>query len=97
MLKNEQLTIEEILSTKLQIKKILLINNFYYIFQHTLIVADPKNLIDAPVIVGSRNIPPLLYQGTGLIADTENPLVLQLLTGDSTTYSYVPDQAIKEV
>ncbi|CAH1397281.1 unnamed protein product [Nezara viridula] len=64
--------------------------------KHTLIVADPKNLIDAPVIVGSRNIPPLLYQGTGLIADSENPLVLQLLTGDSTSYSYIPDQPIKE-
>lgn len=64
--------------------------------KHTLIVADPNNLIDSPVIVGSKNIPPLLYQGTGLIADRDNPLVLQLLSADSTAYSYIPDQPIKE-
>ncbi|XP_075236959.1 dolichyl-diphosphooligosaccharide--protein glycosyltransferase non-catalytic subunit Ost48 [Lycorma delicatula] len=64
--------------------------------KHTLIVADPKNLIDAPVIVGSKDVPPLLYQGTGLLADIDNPLVLQLLTADSTAYSYIPDQPIKE-
>ncbi|XP_071446909.1 dolichyl-diphosphooligosaccharide--protein glycosyltransferase 48 kDa subunit [Hetaerina americana] len=64
--------------------------------KHTLIVADPSNLIDAPIIVGSRNVAPLLYEGTGLIADRDNPLVLQLLTAESTAYSYVPDNAIKE-
>lgn len=60
-------------------------------------VADPANLIDAPVIVGSRDIPPLLYKGTGLIADQRNPLVLQLLTADSTAYSYPVDKPIKVV
>lgn len=64
--------------------------------KHTLIVADPKNLIDAPVIVGNKDVAPLLYQGTGLIADLENPLVLQLLTADSTAYSYIGDSPIKE-
>ncbi|KAK9501613.1 hypothetical protein O3M35_012308 [Rhynocoris fuscipes] len=64
--------------------------------KHTLIVADPSNLIDGPVIVGSKNIPPLLYQGTGLIADEDNPLVLHLLTASSSAYSYIPDQPIKE-
>lgn len=63
--------------------------------KHTLIVADTKNLIDSPVIVGSRNIPPLLYKGTGLIADSRNPLVLQLLTAESSAYSYPLDKAIK--
>ncbi|XP_059612436.1 dolichyl-diphosphooligosaccharide--protein glycosyltransferase 48 kDa subunit [Phlebotomus argentipes] len=63
---------------------------------HTLIVASPANLIDAPVIVGPKTGPPLLYKGTGLIADRENPLILQVLTADSTAYSYIPSSAIKE-
>lgn len=64
--------------------------------QHTTIVAETSNLIDAPVIVGDRNVAPLLYQGTGLVADVENPLVLQLLTASSSAYSYNPDQPVKE-
>lgn len=65
---------------------------------HTKIVASPDNLIDAPIIVGSKKeVAPLLYQGTGILADPENPLVLPLLTADSTAYSYVPNQPIKEV
>ncbi|CAG9771081.1 unnamed protein product [Ceutorhynchus assimilis] len=65
--------------------------------QHTKLVVSSENLIDAPVIVGiKKNIAPILYQGTGILADSENPLVLPLLTADSTAYSYQPDQAIKE-
>ncbi|XP_003701131.2 dolichyl-diphosphooligosaccharide--protein glycosyltransferase non-catalytic subunit Ost48 [Megachile rotundata] len=63
---------------------------------HTKIVADPSNLIDAPVIVGSKDVKPLLYQGTGLIADVENPLILRLLTASSSAYSYNPQNPIKE-
>lgn len=64
---------------------------------HTTIVASPKNLIDSSIIVGDRNtVAPLLYRGTGLLADRDNPLVLQLLTADSTAYSYIPENAIKE-
>ncbi|XP_029047155.2 dolichyl-diphosphooligosaccharide--protein glycosyltransferase 48 kDa subunit [Osmia bicornis bicornis] len=63
---------------------------------HTKIVADSANLIDAPVIVGSKSIQPLLYQGTGLIADVENPLILRLLTASSSAYSYNPQNPIKE-
>ena len=66
--------------------------------QHTKLVITPDNLIDAPVIVGSRkDVKPLLYQGTGILADPENPLVLPLLSAESTAYSYIPEQAIKEV
>lgn len=65
--------------------------------KHTLIIADTENLIKAPVIVGDGNTSPLLYQGTGLVADKENPLVLQILTASNSAYSYIPDQAIKEV
>ncbi|CAH1170420.1 unnamed protein product [Phaedon cochleariae] len=65
--------------------------------QHTKIVVPSANLIDAPVIVGPRKgVAPLLYQGTGILADPENPLVLPLLTADSTAYSYNPNQPIKE-
>ncbi|XP_076236975.1 dolichyl-diphosphooligosaccharide--protein glycosyltransferase non-catalytic subunit Ost48 [Calliopsis andreniformis] len=63
---------------------------------HTKIVADSSNLIDAPVIVGSKDVPPLLYQGTGLIADADNPLILRLLTASSSAYSYNPQNTIKE-
>lgn len=64
--------------------------------QHTTIVADSSNLIDASVIVGSKSVPPLLYQGTGLIADPDNPLILRLLTASSSAYSYQSDQSVKE-
>jgi oligosaccharyltransferase complex subunit beta len=60
-------------------------------------VAEAANLINAPVIIGSKSVPPILYEGTGLVADKENPLVLQILTGSSSSYSYNPDQPIKEV
>lgn len=64
---------------------------------HTTIVADPRNLIRSPIIVGPlREREPLLYRGTGLLVDRENPLVLALLTADSSAYSYVPDAPIKE-
>ncbi|XP_076639638.1 dolichyl-diphosphooligosaccharide--protein glycosyltransferase non-catalytic subunit Ost48 [Colletes latitarsis] len=63
---------------------------------HTKIVADPSNLIDAPVIVGNKNVQPLLYQGTGLIADTDNSLILRLLTASSSAYSYNPQNPIKD-
>lgn len=65
---------------------------------HTTIVADPRHLIQADVIVGAEapSGAPLLYRGTGLLADRDNPLVLQLLTADSTAYSYAPDSPIRE-
>ncbi|KAJ8867296.1 hypothetical protein PR048_031097 [Dryococelus australis] len=42
-------------------------------------------------------MPLLLYQGTGLVADRDNPLVLQVLTAESSAYSYVPDEPVKEI
>lgn len=66
--------------------------------QHTKIVVPVDNLIDSSIIIGDKHqLKPLLYQGTGLLADPDNPLVLPLLTADSTSYSYNPDQTIKEV
>lgn len=64
---------------------------------HTKIVASNENLIEAPIIVGNKaSVSPLLYRGTGILADKENPLVLHILTADSSAYSYVPDSTIKE-
>lgn len=63
---------------------------------HTTIVVSPENLISSPLIAGEKNIAPLLYQGTGVLADRENGLTLQLLTADTTAYSYVPENSIKE-
>ncbi|XP_045474679.1 dolichyl-diphosphooligosaccharide--protein glycosyltransferase 48 kDa subunit [Harmonia axyridis] len=66
--------------------------------EHTKLVVGNENLIDSEVIIGQprSKIAPLLYEGTGLLADTENPLVLSLVSGHSTSYSYIPGQKIKE-
>merc|ERR1711899_553639 len=65
--------------------------------KHTLIVADPADLIKSEKIVGdTKTLAPILYEGTGLIVDQENPLVLEILTASSTAYSYVPNEPITE-
>ncbi|CAI9734829.1 dolichyl-diphosphooligosaccharide--protein glycosyltransferase 48 kDa subunit-like [Octopus vulgaris] len=64
--------------------------------KHTLIVADSSNLLDAPMIVGKKSTDPLLFQGVGMIADSENPLVLNVLHGSSTAYSFNPNNKIDE-
>ena len=48
-------------------------------------------IIYAPLIVGAEKTSPFLFRGTDLIADKENPLVLEVLTASSTAYSYKPD------
>ncbi|XP_016947958.1 dolichyl-diphosphooligosaccharide--protein glycosyltransferase 48 kDa subunit [Drosophila biarmipes] len=68
--------------------------------EHTTILTAAKNLIQADTIVGKANrqadAAPLLYRGTGLIADKENPLVLKLLTAESTAYSYNPEASVSD-
>ncbi len=65
--------------------------------KHSVVVSDSANLIDAPAIVGDRKaVGPLLYQGTGLIVDRENPLVLEILTASSSAYSHNLDEPISE-
>ena len=61
-----------------------------------MIVADTANLIKAPAVVGQTKLNPLLYQGTGLVADQNNPLVLEILTASSSAYSHNPDEPITE-
>jgi len=61
------------------------------------VVADPENLIKSKHIVGdAAKAEPLLYQGTGLIADHSNPLVLEILTASSSAYSHKPDEPITQ-
>uniref|UniRef100_A0A8C8D457 Dolichyl-diphosphooligosaccharide--protein glycosyltransferase 48 kDa subunit n=1 Tax=Oncorhynchus tshawytscha TaxID=74940 RepID=A0A8C8D457_ONCTS len=64
--------------------------------EHTLIVADPDNLLKAPTIVGNPSDKPILFKGVGMVADPDNPLVLDILTGSSTSYSYFPDRPISQ-
>ena len=64
--------------------------------EHSLLVVDPKYLIDAKTIVGKRPSSPLLYRGVGMVADEQNPLVLPLLTGSSSSYSYFAADPVKE-
>lgn len=62
---------------------------------HSRLVVDSKNLINAPLIVGQASSP-ILYEGLGMIADPDNPLVLEILTGYSTSYSYNPTEPISD-
>uniref|UniRef100_A0A8D3DW70 Dolichyl-diphosphooligosaccharide--protein glycosyltransferase 48 kDa subunit n=1 Tax=Scophthalmus maximus TaxID=52904 RepID=A0A8D3DW70_SCOMX len=64
--------------------------------EHTLIVAAPENLLKAPTIVGKPTNKPVLFKGVGMVADPENPLVLDILTGSSTSYSFFPDRPISQ-
>lgn len=63
---------------------------------HTLVVVDPDNIVDIPNIMDGRKTPPALYRGLGLAADPDNSLVIELLNGYSTTYSYSPSAAITD-
>lgn len=66
---------------------------------HTTILTAARNLLDAPAIMGDSRRDekrPLLYRGTGLLADKENSLVLQLLTAETAAYSYHPEQPIED-
>ena len=66
---------------------------------HTLVAVDTDTLVDSPVIVGSARKAgvPFLYRGAGLTSDQENPLLIDILTGSATSYTYNPSEAISEV
>ena len=63
---------------------------------HTLLVVEPGALIDAETVVGSKTATPSLFQGVGMTADPDNPLILEIMTGTTTSYSYFPGDSIKE-
>jgi len=61
----------------------------------TLIVSDTDNLLNNKLIVGNaRSGAPFLYRGVGMSIDPENPLLLEVLTASSTSYTYKPDDQI---
>lgn len=65
---------------------------------HTLVVANADNLLDAKTIVGDKNkLNPILYRGIGMISDPKNPLVLDVMMGSSSSYSYIPTKKITDV
>lgn len=64
--------------------------------KHTLIVGDNENLIKAPMLVGDKALNPVLFKGVGMVADSENPLVLNILHASSSAYSFDPDSPISE-
>nr|XP_032818171.1 dolichyl-diphosphooligosaccharide--protein glycosyltransferase 48 kDa subunit [Petromyzon marinus] len=64
--------------------------------EHTLVVADADNLIKVPMVVGVPSGNPILFRGVGMVADPENALVLDILTGSSTTYSFFPDKPVTQ-
>ena len=63
---------------------------------HTLIVIEPQNIIDADLIVGTKAKSPSLYRGLGMIADPDNPLVLEIVSGYTTSYSYFTKDKITD-
>lgn len=62
-----------------------------------MVVTSSSNLIKSEEIVGKSNEKPLLYEGTTVITDPKNPLVLPILHAESTAYSYKPDLPVKDV
>ncbi|KAM7539078.1 hypothetical protein Aperf_G00000051454 [Anoplocephala perfoliata] len=62
---------------------------------HTLIIADSENAINVPVITGGfKN--PVLYRGVGISSDSSNPLLIDILHGSATSYSYDPRKPISQ-
>jgi len=65
--------------------------------KHTLIVNDPSQVISAQTIVGNKaTLNPVLYRGIGLVADPNNPLVLNILSAPETAVSANPSKAGSE-
>jgi len=64
--------------------------------KHTLIVADPANLIDSRLLVGEKAASPLLFRGVGMVAEPANPLVLPILHASSTAYSFNTEDRVTE-
>jgi len=61
--------------------------------QHTLIVADQ---FSPHSIISGADPKPVLFNGIGMAADPENPLVIDILHAASTAYSHAIDKDILE-
>ncbi|CAB3985137.1 Dolichyl-diphosphooligosaccharide--glycosyltransferase 48 kDa subunit [Paramuricea clavata] len=64
--------------------------------EHTKILSAPSNLLKSPLIVGETPAEPLLFKGVGMTVDPDNPLLLEVLTASSSSYSYHADVPISE-
>lgn len=64
----------------------------------TLVVADNEYLINNKMIVGdkAKSGSPFLYKGIGMTVDPENPLLIEVLTGSPTSYTYNPESSIAD-
>ncbi|KAJ1367452.1 hypothetical protein KIN20_028362 [Parelaphostrongylus tenuis] len=64
---------------------------------HTTIVASKQQLLNSQIVVGDTSkLNPILYKGTALISHKKNRLGLDILSGATTTYSYIPTAAVDE-
>jgi oligosaccharyltransferase complex subunit beta len=62
--------------------------------QHTLIVAD--DLSSNKLLVGDAVGKPVLFRGVGMTFDAANPLAMTVLRGSPSSYSFFPDEKMKE-
>jgi len=60
---------------------------------HTLIVSD--HISQTPIITGNVK-GKALFRGVGALVNPENPLLVSVLTGSSTSYSYSPEKPISK-
>merc|ERR1712168_1491270 len=63
---------------------------------HTTILSDPSSMVKSKVMFPTAVDAPLIFRGVGMTADSDNPLVLEILTASSTAYSYYSDEKISE-
>lgn len=62
---------------------------------HTTLVIPRENVLTAPTIVGDKgSMNSILFRGIGMISDGKNPLVVDIMTGSCTAYSYNPKRRI---
>ena len=57
---------------------------------------SPRQLVDAPLIVGKKSGKPILFRGIGIAADASNSLVVPVLSGNPTSYSFNPSKPVDE-
>ena len=62
----------------------------------TILTDDSSTMVNSNVMFPSSVEAPMLFKGVGMTADSDNPLVLEILSGSSTSYSYYTDEKISE-
>ncbi len=62
---------------------------------HTLLVCEKDQFINVPIITGAVDSP-VLFRGTGLSLEKNNPLLIPVLRGTSTSYVHSPARPVAE-